>query len=169
MLGTFQFSDFPMDRTAYGVKAGQHIPGKVVHRYLTDYAQHFDVFSRIRFGTKVASAEHQGNGGWILSIEGKKENISAAKLIVATGLTSDPAQPVFDGMEHFKAPLFHPRDFLKNADVLENADRVCVLGGAKSAWDVVYAFASSGVKVDWVIRKSGHGPIWSMFIMSSVR
>ena len=42
--------------------------------------------------------------------------------------------------------------------VLKTAHTVAILGGAKSAWDAAYAFASSGVSVDLIIRKSGRGP-----------
>lgn len=165
MLGTYEFSDYPMDTKTYGVLPGEHIPGSVVHRYLTNYAEHFGIFHRIQFQSIVKVAEHQETGGWVLKVtqtsQDSHKELFTNKLIVATGLTSEPAQPDIDGMASFEAPLFHSRDFLKNKETLSTAKRVCVLGGTKSAWDVVYAYASAGNKVDWVIRESGHGPTWS--------
>ncbi len=165
MLGLYEYSDFPMG-DAYGIKPGQHISGAAVHKYLTDYAQHFGILNRIRFQTKVISAEHQNQGGWLVtcsSTSTAQDNyqILTSKLIVATGLTSEPTMPKIFGCEQFDTPLFHCKDFAKMADTLKTAKSVCVLGGTKSAWDVVYAYGSQGIKVNWIIRQSGTGPTWS--------
>lgn len=169
VLGTYEYSDFPMDGNTYGVEPGQHIPGAVVHKYLLNYAEHFGIFNRIHFDTKVEAAEHQDSGGWLLTVTkdfnstGDSRSIAkyfTSKLIVAAGLTSDPFIPSIPGSDSFGAPLFHPKDFLKYASTLEADGPVCVFGGTKSAWDVVYAHASKGRRVEWVIRKSGHGPVW---------
>lgn len=168
MLGTYEYSDFPMDTQTYGVKPGEHIPGHVVHRYLTNYAETFGIYNKIQFNTKIESAEHRKSGRWVLTVsrdtaDGNTQHsrISTSKLIVATGLTSEAFIPKFEGSEEFEAPLFHSKQFLKYADSLDTTKSVCVFGGTKSAWDVVYQYATRGVNVDWVIRESGHGPTWS--------
>ncbi|KAK1775968.1 hypothetical protein QBC45DRAFT_420875 [Copromyces sp. CBS 386.78] len=81
-------------------------------------------------------------------------------MVLATGLTSEAFLPDFKGQEEFGAPLFHGKELKKYEGTLVSAKVVTVLGGTKSAWDAVYAYASKGVKVDWVIRESGHGPAW---------
>lgn len=160
MLGTYEYPDFPMDET-YGVKPGEHIPGTVLHRYLTNYAKKFGIYSRTHFNTKVDSAEATNEGGWLLKTSSPElKSIKTKKLIVATGLTSQPHLPNYPGMDTFKGTLFHIRDFAKHASTLKQAENVVVLGGAKSAWDAAYAYAEAGVQVDMVIRKSGHGPAW---------
>ena len=157
MLGTYEYSDFPMDEATYGVKPGEHIPGHVVHRYLTDYARKFDVLHRIRLNFKVSSAERHEKAGWTLTAEGEKlTKIYAKKLIVATGVTSQTFLPTFEGQGSFGVPLFHSKDFLRHADTIKTAKRVTVLGGTKSAWDAVYAYGVDGVEVDWVIRGRAH-------------
>ncbi|KAK5654486.1 hypothetical protein OQA88_7114 [Cercophora sp. LCS_1] len=165
LLGTYEYADFPMDTETFGVKTGEFIPGEVMHKYLTKYAEKFDILDKIRYQTKVLTAEHQDGpeGGWILTVESGSSvgKIAAKKLIVATGLTSEPFLPHFEGQEEFVAPLFHGKDFLKHADTLDSAKTVTVFGGTKSAWDAVYAYASKGIKVDWVIRETGHGPAWN--------
>ncbi|ORY56341.1 uncharacterized protein BCR38DRAFT_402501 [Pseudomassariella vexata] len=168
LLGMYEYPDFPMDTETFGVKPGEFIPGPVCHKYLTKYAEKFDIIDKIRCGNEVESAEHQENGGWILTVlsdvtDGatpKETKILAKKLVVATGLTSQPFLPHIDGQESYGAPLFHCKDFLQHADTLDKAKRATVFGGTKSAWDAVYAYATKGVKVDWVIRASGHGPCW---------
>jgi cation diffusion facilitator CzcD-associated flavoprotein CzcO len=156
MLGTYEYPDFPMVSDVFGVKAGEHIPGEVMNRYLTDYAERFDIFDKIRRWTTVSAAEHQDgpDGGWVLTVQNfeRTYNIFAAKLVVATGLTSEPFLPHIAGQETFGAPRFHGKDFIQWAETLDSAKRVTVFGGTKLAWDAVYAYASRGVKVDWVIR-----------------
>ena len=41
----------------YGITHDDHIPGRVLHKYLTDFAKKFGVFSRTRFNTRVESLE----------------------------------------------------------------------------------------------------------------
>jgi len=161
MLGTYEYPDMPMSSETYGVQKGQHIPGPVLHRYLTDYAKKFGVFGRIRLNTKVHSAEPTEEGGWILKTSSSgSPTLKTKKLVLATGLTSQPYIPDIPGKGKFDAPLFHARDFRANANTLKEAKNAVVLGGAKSAWDVAYAYAEAGVHVDMIIRKSGHGPVW---------
>ncbi|OHE92161.1 hypothetical protein CORC01_12564 [Colletotrichum orchidophilum] len=164
MLGTYEYPDFPMDPETFGILPGDHIPGRVLHDYLTKYAETFGIADKIRFQHKLLSAEHQENGGWILTAvdgrDGGEVQVLAKKLVIATGLTSEAFLPDFKGQETFGAPIFHGKDFLQHADTLESAKSVTVFGGTKSAWDLVYAYAIKGIKVNWVIRESGHGPVW---------
>lgn len=161
LLGTFEYSDFPMDES-YGVKPGEPIPGTVIHLYLRNYAQRFGVLTHIRFKSKVETAERKEGDGWLLTVSsgGQQSQLSTARLVVATGLTSEPFMPALEGSEKFAAPIFHSKDFAHHAHSLESAKSVVVLGGAKSAWDAAYAYATAGVQVDMVIRESGHGPVW---------
>ena len=168
LLGTYEYPDFPMDTATFGVSPGKHIPGPVVHAYLKVYAQRFSIYDLIRFRTKVVSAEHQPEGGWILSLVSGSDNrepeseekeqpqtrLFTKRLIVATGLVSQPFMPHIEGQETFGAPLFHAKDFLLHANTADPAQtgRVTVFGGTKFAWDAVYAYGTRGVKVDWVIR-----------------
>jgi len=164
MLGTYEYPDFRMDEATYGVKTGEHIPGTVLSRYLTDFAKHFGILERTRFDTKVVSVlELNRNDGWLLRTSSASAQLNAfrtKKLIVATGLTSQPHIPQLSHMQNFRGRLFHVRDFAKQSDTLRIAKNVIVIGGAKSAWDVCYAYASADIQVDMIIRKSGRGPAW---------
>jgi cation diffusion facilitator CzcD-associated flavoprotein CzcO len=165
MLGTYEYSDFPMDTKSFGVEPGEHIPGAVVHRYLTAYAQRFGVYERTRLNTRVETAEEdKERSEWTLSVTdtktGTKSSLKTKKLVIATGLTSQPHMPTFTGQDAFESPLFHIKDFAAHASTLETARHAVVLGGAKSAWDAAYAYAEAGATVDMVIRPSGRGPVW---------
>lgn len=105
-----------MSPEVYGVQPGEHIPGQVLHRYLTDFAKKFGVYSRTTFNTKVETLEPTSDGGWILSTtsNGGTEKLNTKKIIVATGLTSQPNLPAYPGAETFAAPYFHAKDFCRN-------------------------------------------------------
>lgn len=162
LVGPLQYPDFPLVPEEFGIEKGQHIPGHVVHDYLSQYADKFGIADKIRYGVNVITAEHRDSGGWTVTIEsgGETANLATARLVVATGLTSEAFLPKFEGQEAFGVPIFHSKHFPENRDTLTTAKSVAVFGGTKSAWDAVYAYASRGIKVNWVIRASGHGPIW---------
>ncbi|KAL4924724.1 flavin-binding monooxygenase-like protein [Aspergillus undulatus] len=175
MRGTYEYSDFPMD-DSFGVKDGEHIPGDVVQRYLQSYAEHFGVLGFVRCHSRVETIQHveEGNGEgdfkWKVTYvntseggsEGEEVKVHARKLILATGITSQPYLPHINGQESFDRPLFHTVDMPRHHEsVLRNPEnRIVVLGGTKSAWDAVYTAATAGARVDWIIRDNGHGPCW---------
>ena len=62
LVGTYEFSDFPMHE-GFGVRRGEHIPGKVVHEYFRQYPERFGLARRLLLGWKVRSAELVAGGG----------------------------------------------------------------------------------------------------------
>ncbi|KAK1545110.1 hypothetical protein CPAR01_02612 [Colletotrichum paranaense] len=165
MLGTYEYPDFPMDSKRFNIKPGQHIPGETISIYLKAYADKFGITDKIRSCHKVIVAEHQetSEGGWFLTVANSQNGeirVFARRLIIATGLTSEPWLPHFDGQECFGGRIFHGKYFQQNADTLETAKTVTIFGGTKFAWDAVYSYATAGVKVNWIIRSTGHGPCW---------
>ncbi|KAL4740766.1 hypothetical protein BDV11DRAFT_184854 [Aspergillus similis] len=183
MRGTYEYSDFPMD-DSYGVKDGEHIPGHVLQRYLQDYAEHFGVMDSVRLNCRVSVVEHSegpagagesdgdGDVKWTVTYvdssgeqegrQGVTVTVRARRLILATGVTSQPYLPSIRGEEAFARPLFHTIEMPKHLEstLRKPGNRIAVLGGTKSAWDAVYAAATAGAQVDWIIRDNGHGPCW---------
>lgn len=154
LVSLLEYPDFPMVPEEFGIEKGQHIPGHVVHEYLCRYAEKFGLADKIRLKHTVVSVEHRDQGGWIITTEaeGQTITIDSAKIVVATGLSSEEFLPKFDGEETFGSPILHSKHFPKYAHTIDTAKSVTVLGGPKSAWDAVYAYASRGVRVNWVIR-----------------
>lgn len=156
LVGTYESPDFPMDEATWGVAPGTHISAQVMHDYLTAFARAFSVLERTRFDSRVLSIERGEKGaGWCLTVGSKgggESKLLARKLVLATGMTSQPFVPKFKGSEEFGRPLFHSVEFWQHRETLQTLERVTVLGGTKSAWDAVYAYATKGVHVDWVIR-----------------
>ena len=162
MRGTYEHPDWPMTEDRYGVKPKAHIPAAVLHQYLTDFAQRYNIYDHIQFNTKVEIVEPVSGGGWKLSVMGPKgrRTVTTAKLVLATGLTSTPNMPEYKGADNFEAPLFHAKEFCVQAPSLKNIKNTIVVGGAKSALDVAYAMVQEGSTVDLVMRENGHGPVW---------
>ncbi|KFY77048.1 hypothetical protein V499_03453 [Pseudogymnoascus sp. VKM F-103] len=169
LVGTLEFGDFPMDFETFGVPPDAHVPGLVMHRYFTAYAQHFGVYERIKLRSTVTSAELLQGGEWHIKYdvahgadgEGTEQHeLIAKRMVLATGATSTPNIPNIKGSDEFGGHAFHFKDLSKHANDLSEADNVVVFGGSKSAVDAVYHNASKGRHVDWVIRDSGRGPAW---------
>ncbi|KAK8178060.1 hypothetical protein IWX90DRAFT_41196 [Phyllosticta citrichinensis] len=170
VMGYFEFSDFPMTPQIYGVPLGNHIPGDAVRRYLEDYANHFDLARRCRFNSKLEEAEDLQEEGWLLKVAvgpsdsttKKTSIIHAARMTVCIGVTSEPKLPTFPGQENYTGNLLHSRDFGPQRHILnkEKTRSVAVFAGNKSAYDVVWACANAGIKVEWIMRESGHGACW---------
>ncbi|KAL4951262.1 hypothetical protein BDW69DRAFT_170427 [Aspergillus filifer] len=165
LYGTYSYSDFPMDES-FGVKENEHIPGHVIQRYLERYAEHFGIMGSIRLNSKVTAVTHNDDTTWTVTytdtVKEEEVKVHAHKLILATGITSQPYLPHIEGQETFNRPLFHTVDMPKyhESTLKQPTNRIAVLGGTKSAWDAVYAAASAGAKVEMIIRDNGHGPCW---------
>jgi hypothetical protein len=151
-----------MDEATYDVHEGEHIPGAVIHRYLTNFAKEHGVYERIRFNHKLDSVSARDGRDWLLIVSNQagSERIYTTKLILATGLTSMPNMPKYAGEENFGSSLFHAKDFYKRRDTLNSSKNAVIIGGAKSAYDVAWAYCEAGVQVDLIIRPDGNGPVW---------
>ena len=167
LIGSYEFGDFPMHSEQYGMKSGQHIPGAVVHEYLSRFAIHFNLWSRLRLEKRVESAELRKDGEWLLSISStgagsdlSEWSVVTKRLVIATGLTSEPFVPQFSGQKTFQRNILHSRELKSRAKDIEAANDVVVLGGNKSAWDACYSAAMAGAHVSMVMRPSGGGPSW---------
>ncbi|KAL4913073.1 hypothetical protein BDW62DRAFT_220880 [Aspergillus aurantiobrunneus] len=164
MRGTYEYSDFPMD-DSFGVQHGEHIPGHVVQRYLERYAEHFQLTACIRLNSRVTTVEHHDDTTWTVTYvdaTGQDVGVHTRRLILATGITSQPYLPAIAGQDSFNRPLFHTVDMPAHLKptIQQPHHRIAVLGATKSAWDAVYAAATAGAHVDWIIRDNGHGPCW---------
>ncbi|KAB5581271.1 hypothetical protein GE09DRAFT_1256645, partial [Coniochaeta sp. 2T2.1] len=161
VIGSYEYGDFPMIPEKYGLEPGQHIPGAVVYRYFEDYAAFHNLHQHIRFSSKVTSASLQDDGVWVVGLA-DGTSVRARKLVIATGLLKVPKMPTFPGRENFKGLLFHAKELAIRAEELSQKREIVVIGGNKSAWDVIYTAAQGGTRVRMVMRPSGGGPhyIW---------
>ena len=163
-LGMAEFSDLPMTR-----------PPETLHslyeaKYVADYLERYiDEFKyegrslrdRTVFGFTVTKIEKLKETwtvhGYYNEMKATR-NFSTPKIMVASGLTSTPNMPTFHGQDRFNGPILHQRDFGQSSVLSSDDEHVTVIGGAKSAADMVYGCVKAGKSVSWVIRSSGSGP-----------
>lgn len=160
------FADVPLTLPEDAPNVHDSFPAKYVSQYFESYVQNHvygdrTLRDRIWLDTEVTSVE-KDNGGWMLRLRGSPApSVRCAKLAIASGLTSQPNLPNFPHHPRWRAPIYHHRDFgIHSRDVLSATSPfqyVTVLGGGKSAADMVYASAKSDKHVNWIIRKRGEG------------
>ncbi|KAM0457790.1 hypothetical protein ACHAPV_006335 [Trichoderma viride] len=165
-VGLFDFSDLPMS-SVIGLKNWDELPGIRVHEYLHEYAQKYHLLERCKFSCRVTNVRRATpEGGWTLdtqttSDDGKQisESFTCDKLIVATGLYSNPKCPDLMTSE-FKGPVMHTKDIGQQYDALlgTNVESVAIYGGGKSAIDALNLCIEAGKKVHWIISDKGSGP-----------
>lgn len=145
------------------------MPGSVVHDFLRQYARQWNLESIIHLNNKVTEVtrlDRDQNGarwGITLVCNNIKRTETCRKLIIATGITNAPNRADIRGSKDFDAPILHSSEMGSYAKQLiddPKVETVAVLGGGKSACDAVYLAASNGKRVEWIIRKSGKGPVW---------
>lgn len=147
----------------FGIAAGQHVSGEVMHTYIKAYAEHFNLLRLIDFESPVAEVSKlEGLEGWNTKLQ-SGGNLQSRKLIVATGATNVPHRPQLTGAEDFGGPIMHSAEIgMQGSALTDNpsVNTVAVIGGGKSAYDAVHLAGKEGKKVEWIIRKSGKGPEW---------
>lgn len=81
------------------------------------------------------------------------------KLIVAAGVNSIPNVPGDIDCSSYSGTVMHSKDVGTKHGLLTSgiAQRVTVVGGNKSAVDVVYLCARVGKQVDWISSPYGYG------------
>ena len=136
-------------------------------KYTTQYLENYSTIhshngqtlrDRIKFGIEVNSVEKDDNT-WAVSTKsvdtGALKVLYTSKLIVASGLTSEPHMPPLPGKEKFNGPIIHQEAF-GSSSILKSPDieTVCVLGGGKSSADMIYAAVTAGKKVIWLLKAS---------------
>jgi dimethylaniline monooxygenase (N-oxide forming) len=140
-------------------------------KHVTDYLERYldnhiysDVPLRDRVVTEFAvSKVDKVRDIWTvqgaLTTDGVEQLFKTKRIIIATGMTSAPRMPNFDGQEHFGGPILHQVHYGQFLSEQPSDHRkVAVLGAGKSAADMVYGLVKAGNEVHWIIRKSGKGP-----------
>lgn len=162
------FSDVPFQVPPGAPTAYDMYEAKYVTNYLESYLDTHvyngqSLRDRICFGQDVQAIE-KNHDTWIITARDPNDvstTIRCHALGIASGLTSLPKIPTLPGQERFTKPVLHHRDFARISPRIladPGCTNVTVLGGGKSAADMVYVSVKSGKKVIWVIPQKGKGP-----------
>ena len=98
---------------------------------------------------------------WTADKSAPAQELTCDKLVLATGITSVPSKPKFD-LSSFDGFSFHSVEMGRRHEELtaDSVNHVTVVGGHKSALEVVGTCAQAGKKVEWLMRVDGGGPTW---------
>ena len=140
------------------IYAGQSIRDRTIFKAKVDRVSRLDPSTAVTID-KTPKAQ------WIVTYDTNKR-LHTSNLIDATGMTSQPDIPSLPGISEFKGKAFHHRSFGQQESALLSdplAQNICIIGGAKSAADVAYAFAKAPIQekkrdIHWIIREDGNGP-----------
>jgi hypothetical protein len=161
------FSDTPIKLPEDAEMYHDAFEAKHVTRYLEEYVDNH-VYSgrslrdRVIFGFSVQGLK-KVDGIWnVDGGNGTSKIIRTWKLVVASGHTSIPHLPALPNQSAFQGYIAHQKDFgqLAKTALASNSPymEIAVLGGGKSAADMVYDSVKAGKKVSWIIRRTGEGP-----------
>ena len=168
-MRTTSFADVPLTLPEDAPRLYDTFPAKYVSQYIEDYVRNHVYLNRplrdrIWLRTKVASMKRV-TSGWELDLMGPRtQSIRCSKLLVASGMTSQPTLPDFPHHQDWTSPILHHRDFGIQSQAMLSATspykHITILGGGKSAADMVYAAISTNpnLKVSWIVRSKGEGP-----------
>ena len=149
----YAFSDFPMPAD-YPLWPS----GAQVQLYLRNYAYHFNVLDRIRFGTIVENISYTGECWEVQYADLSTDaftKLSFDFVAVCSGTFHKPYVPVFPGQDSFIAAggqILHSSQ-VKDDSILDSR-HVAVLGFAKSATDIATIAADKASSCTLLYRKA---------------
>lgn len=134
--------------------------------YLNAYARHFRIFELISFNSNVTKMRYdRGRSGKPITVT--VQNVSTGQIdehecdfVIYTTLTTVGFVPRFAGDETFEGKIIHSSDLSGEMvnDALREGRRILVVGGNKSAADVVaYLESRSYGNYLWVFRRNTWG------------
>ncbi len=110
--------------------------GDVLLAYFQRFADHHDLRRRIRFQTRVESAQWDADSStWQVRANHGAVALSADMLVAAVGQLNEPRYPDIAGREDFAGPAFHSARWDASVDL--RGKRVAVIGTGASAFQFV--------------------------------
>ena len=135
--------------------------GHLIKGYLTDVAARHRLTQRIRFGTRVVSADWcSDEARWHVEIEteggGERRTLRTRHLHLASGYYDydEPYEAEIPGREDFAGTILHPQFWPENFDYA--GKRVVVIGSGATAVTLVPAMAGTAAHVTMLQRS----PTW---------
>ena len=152
----YEFPDWPLPEGT-----PDFTPGPIILKYLHDYADHFEISSKIRFNTRVTSlAEAESpDTGWTLTSENKSESSHDHfdLVVICIGLFSNtPNIPDFPDRDIFHGEVIH-NSLLKLEEQLKDK-RVAIVGYGKGSNDAAVESAKVASQTHMIFREA-HWPV----------
>ncbi|UCI06360.1 flavin-containing monooxygenase [Mesorhizobium sp. B1-1-8] len=141
-FSSLPFMPFPKSHPRY-------VPREKVVAYLDAYARHFGLAPR--FGVTVKSVR-RADGKFL--VETDAGEISAGKVVVATGNNAEPIRPAFPGIEAFKGKVLHSAAYTEATPYVGR--KVLVVGLGNTGAEIALDLAESGAHPAISVRKGVH-------------
>jgi len=122
--------------------------------YLIRYARKFNIWSAIRFKSRVTSVERlQGSSGWNLSVTGPEglESHSFDYLVVCTGVHSTPSSPELPNSSCFTGKIIHGNDVNDPEDF--RGKKVVLVGTGEYGSDLAYLIGRVSESLQVSVRR----------------
>lgn len=152
----YRFPDLPYPETADDYPTAEQ-----VRRYLDAYADRFDLRPQMQFDTEVRLVERaeEAAGGsaerFRVTIQQGDQPVQVREydyVVVCNGVFSEPHVPHFEGENRFDGRIIHSSQ-VRNRERLQG-QRVVVIGGGKSAYDIVKAAGHYANEATLVFRSA---------------
>lgn len=124
--------------------------------YLSEYADHFDLWQYIHLSTRVTGVRRGGQGGHSVSYkgpDGKEVEWECDAIAVCSGVHSSPNIPDIPGLEHVPT-VIHSQDFKKREQLGEDKN-VLILGSGETGCDMCYLAITSPTKTVTLSHRNG--------------
>lgn len=138
----------------------QRTPAHGIHHYLKSFCENQNLMKHISLNTLVSRIQYDSKSGKsVLTINDKNGNERQAgpyDYVINTHGYSDTPIPEFKEMEKFKGSIIH--SFQANAHLIQSYidqnKKITVLGGGKTATDIVLGLYHLGYNFIWVYREA---------------
>ena len=136
----------------------QRVPGEAVEEYCRRFAAAKELRKHYCFSSRVTAVDQVAAGAvlWIQeTTSGRVRTEGPFDLVIVTAVTTQPKMPRLPGSAEFRGEQLHSsavdRTYLEQ--VCAAGKKVVVVGGSKSACDLVLGFTKASVPLCWVMRR----------------
>ena len=142
----FHIPDFPWPA---GTSLFPKLPE--VRAYLESYVAAFHLQPLLSFNSEVTSVSQEKDDTWTVSLSNGHKN-HYDFLILCTGPFYNPSIPAIPGLSTFQGTSLHSSQ-VRDSKLLFSGKRVVVVGGGKSACDILSLASESSVSVTGVMKE----------------
>jgi len=154
-----EFFDFPLPSQ---IDKTERIPSLEVYHYLQKYCQAKNLYPHMQFNLTVMrvnyDSQHKKSTIYYKNSENAEFSIDGYDYVIYTNGFSNHTVPHFPDANNFSGKIIHSFDAnekLMQSLIAENK-KITVLGGSKTATDMIIYFYRCGYKVTWLYRT----PYW---------
>ncbi|GAB4829704.1 hypothetical protein Ancab_019356 [Ancistrocladus abbreviatus] len=121
--------------------------------YIDDYIGHFHIKPLYKRCVEMAKYDEDAKK-WHVKVKNGEEVYKGRFLVVATGETSDPYLPEFEGLSTFRGKVVHSTEFKTGKEY--KGKNVLVVGAGNSGMEIALDLANHGANTSVAVRSPIH-------------